>query len=132
MLSKKASAFASKVTIIIHIALYCLLNYVLRNHIPFLKNLHYLYLTAILFVVDVLIMVILTKIHPLEHDYVQQEHLDYSVNMKPWKYRKIWIAVTIGITVLFYAVFSPLGFGKSEKTTWQMYQESQAAEDAGE
>ena len=53
--------------------------------------------------------------------------MDYNVDLTPWKYRKVWIIVTVAVTILFYAVFSPIGFGRAEKTTWQMYQEEQAA-----
>lgn len=126
VLSKKTSAFAAKMTVIIHIILYCLLNYVLRSKIAFLANIHFLYLTAALFVVDVILIIVFTKVRPLEHAYIEQVHMDYDIDMTPWKHRKAWIIATVAVTVIFYAVFSPLGFGKSEKTTWQMYQEEQA------
>ena len=48
-----------------------------------------------------------------------------AVDLTPWKNGKIWATVTLLIMVLAYIIFSPLGFGKSEKTTYQNYLENQ-------
>ena len=49
-----------------------------------------------------------------------------AVDLTPWKNGKIWATVTLLIMVLAYIIFSPLGFGKSEKTTYQSYLENQS------
>lgn len=40
------------------------------------------------------------------------------------------IGVIVAITAAFYIVFSPWWLGKSDQTTWERYQQSQASETA--
>ena len=47
-----------------HVVLYFILQFGLRNVIPLLNNIHYLYFTAILFVFDMLLMWVIVKKHP--------------------------------------------------------------------
>lgn len=122
---KKTPTIAVKVMLPFHIIAYVLLNYVLRGNIEFLQNIHYLYYTFILFVLDMLIVYVITKVRPRETDY--QHESEAVVNLDPWKYRKIMITVIIAVTALFYIVFSPLCLGKSDQTTWERYQDAQAA-----
>lgn len=124
--SKKASAYAAKVTIVGHIVIYVLLQYLLPMAIPALGNVHFYYWTAILFVVDALLMILISKIRPRsaadDEDTVERF---YEVDMTPWKYRKHWTVAIIAVTVIFYAVFSPLLFGKADTTTWQQHLQQQ-------
>ena len=113
----------------IHIVIYVLLNYVLRDHIPVLQNIHYLYYTFALFILDLLIMWVVTKATPRKTDFVH-DNAGAVVDLTPWKHRRAMIAVIIGLTVAFYAAFSPWFLGKSDQTTWERYQASQAAESA--
>ncbi|MFR6189298.1 MAG: hypothetical protein ACLUI6_10055, partial [Butyricicoccus sp.] len=88
-----------------------------------LNNIHYLYFTAILFVFDMLLMWVIVKKHPRATDFELKDV--GAVDLTPWKNGKIWATVTLLIMVLAYIIFSPLGFGKSEKTTYQNYLENQ-------
>ena len=126
---KKTPTIAAKIVIPLHIILYVLLNYVLRDAIPVLQNIHYLYYTLALFILDIIIMYIVTKVAPRETDFVHSS-ADAVVDLKPWKYRKVMIGVIVAITAAFYIVFSPWWLGKSDQTTWERYQQSQAAETA--
>lgn len=120
--SKKASAYAAKVMMITHIVVYILLQYLLPMVIPALGAVHFFYWTAVLFVVDALLMVLFSRLKPRttldDEDTVERF---YDVDMTPWKYRKHWTAAIIAVTIAFYAVFSPLLFGKADTTTWQQH-----------
>ena len=120
---KKVPAIAAKIVIPVHVVLYFILQFGLRNVIPFLQNIHYLYFTAILFVFDMLLMWVIVKKHPRATDFELKDV--GAVDLTPWKNGKIWATVTLLIMVLAYIIFSPLGFGKSEKTTYQNYLENQ-------
>ena len=120
---KKVPAIAAKIVIPVHVVLYFILQFGLRNVIPALNNIHYLYFTAILFVFDMLLMWVIVKKHPRATDFELKDV--GAVDLTPWKNGKVWATVTLLIMVLAYIIFSPLGFGKSEKTTYQNYLENQ-------
>ena len=122
---KKVPAIAAKIVIPVHVVLYFILQFGLRNVIPFLHNIHYLYFTAILFVFDMILMWVIVKKHPREKDFELKDV--GAVDLTPWHNGKIWAAVTLIIMCLAYVIFSPLGFGKSEKTTYQTYLENQSS-----
>ena len=107
---KKVPTNAAKIVIPIHVVLYFTLQFGLRNVVPFLENMHYLYFTAFLFVVDMIIMYIIVKKNPRPTDFVLDDVK--AVDMTPWKHRKFYAAVTLGCMVLAYILCSPLVFGK--------------------
>ena len=95
---------------LIHIfVLYFLLQFYLRYQIPFLENTHYLYFTAFLFIIDMIIMCIIVKVHPRETDFVL--HDAQAVDLTPWKNGKYVAAFVLAIMCLAYVVFSPLCLG---------------------
>ena len=106
---KKVPAIAAKIVIPVHVVLYFLLQFVLRYQIPFLENMHYLYFTAFLFVLDMILMFVIVKVNPRPTDFVL--HDAGAVELTPWKQGKAVAAVVLGIMVLAYIVFSPLVLG---------------------
>ena len=70
-----------------------------------------------------LLMWVIVKKQPRATDFELKDV--GAVDLTPWKNGKIWATVTLLIMVLAYVIFSPLGFGKSEKTTYQNYLENQ-------
>lgn len=106
---KKVPSIAAKVVIPVHVVLYFFLQFFLRNQISWLENVHYLYFTAVLFVFDMLLMYVIVKVKPRPTDYVLEDAK--AVDLTPWKHGKFWATVTLGIMVLAYIVFSPLGIG---------------------
>ena len=124
--SKRAPRYVGKVMIPIHIVLYILLYYILPNFIPALGKVHYMYWYVVLFAVDFLIAWTMTKLHPLQQAFIMPENAPQGMDLSPWKYRKHAIAATLAITAIIYILFSPLCFGKSEQTTWERHQQSQA------
>ena len=125
---KKVPAIAAKIVIPVHVVLYFTLQFGLRNVIPFLKDVHYLYFTAILFVFDMLLMFIIVKKNPRPTDFVLED--SKAVDLTPWKNGKIWATITLLIMVVAYIIFSPLGFGKSDTTTYQRHLASQSVSDS--
>lgn len=106
---KKIPAFAPKIVIPVHVVIYCVLQFGLRNVIPALQNVHYLYFTAVLFVLDMVMMYVIQKVHPRETDFVL--HDSKAVDLTPWKHGKIFAIITIAVMVVAYIVFSPIGIG---------------------
>ena len=98
--SKKVTAFSAKVTIVFHIILYALSK-------VFLANIHFLYVLSILFFLDLLVMLVISKLKP-EGDFVL-ESFDTKVDIQPWKYSKVTAVVIVVLVVLTYLAFSPLG-----------------------
>lgn len=106
---KKVPSIAAKIVIPVHVVLYLLLQFVLRNMIPALANVHYLYFTAVLFVFDLILMYIIVKVHPRPTDFVL--HDAKAVDLTPWKNGK-WVAAgVLALMCLAYVVFSPLCLG---------------------
>ena len=101
ILAPRMPSFAPKVAIIVHIVCYGLM----MNLLPF----HFLYFEVGAFVIDLILMAILTKAAPRKEAYVLPD-LEV-VDMTPWKYRKPVIAVTFILLAGIYVLFSPLGLG---------------------
>lgn len=125
--SKRAPRNIGKTIIPVHIVLYVLLYYVLPHFIPIFGQVHYMYYYVVLFVIDFAIAGIMTKLNPLDSDFILADNAPKGMDMAPWKFRKHAIAATLAITAVIYMVFSPLGFGKSDQTTWERHQQAQAA-----
>ena len=101
ILAPRMPSFAPKAAIIVHIVCYGLM----MNLLPF----HFLYFEVGAFVIDLILMAILTKAAPRKEAYVLPD-LEV-VDMTPWKYRKPVIAVTFILLAGIYVLFSPLGLG---------------------
>ena len=84
--SKKTPAFMPKIVIPVHVVLYCVLNFGLRRVIPALADIHYLYFTAALFVFDMILVCIITKVRPRETNYELRD--SKAVDMTPGKAEK--------------------------------------------
>ena len=121
---KRVPSNAAKIIIPVHVVLYAILQFGLREFIPALHDIHYLYFTAILFVFDMALMWVIVKKSPRPTDYVLKDAC--AVDLTPWKTGKFWATVTLLIMVAAYIIFSPLGFGKSETTTYERYLADQA------
>lgn len=106
---KKVPAVAAKIVIPVHVVLYCILQFGLRNTIPALENIHYLYFTAVLFVFDLLLMFVIVKARPRPTDFVLEDA--GAVDLTPWKQGKVVATVVLLVMVLAYFLFSPLGIG---------------------
>ena len=105
LFSKRVPALGAKVSLILHVILYSISKFV-----PALQNVHYLYVLAVLFVVNVVVMLLIGKYRPRETEYIIEDA--GAVDLTPWKYRKQAAAIGICVMVLVYVLYSPLGLAK--------------------
>lgn len=102
LFTRNVPARAAKVSIVMHVVLYSISKF-----IPALQNVHYLYVLAVLFVLNVAVMLLIGKISPRATPYVMQDV--GAVDLTPWKYRKIAAIGALCLMCCVYLLFSPLG-----------------------
>jgi SSS family solute:Na+ symporter len=91
MLTKKVPPIAAKIGLISGVVLYILSQFIFK------VELHFLHVMAILFVLNVLIMLIIGKFWPMEKPYVPPTVK--TAELRPWKY-----AVPTSVFILFGAI----------------------------
>lgn len=102
LFSKNVTALAAKIVVILHLILYTLLVFILDVKI------NYVHIMGILFVVEVLIMHLISKLKPSKVPYIEPASKP-CVDMKPWKKLPLVSTLLIGLLVLVYIFLSPLG-----------------------
>lgn len=101
--TRRATAQSAKLTLVFHVIVYGIYQFI-RPDLNFLHSL------GILFPIEVIIMVFITKKNPRKIPYEYTE--ESPVDMTPWKYRRIF-ATVLGIAVCcYYIVFSKYGIAK--------------------
>ncbi len=113
MLNKTAPAWSAKVTLVFFIVAYGLTQIPMgwTSAVPvlgWLKNLHFLHVMAILFVVSVAFMYISSKLCPAANNYDDHQDL-HIVDTTPWS--KGWamgVAIVL-CTIAVYVIFSKFG-----------------------
>ncbi|MGL6121243.1 MAG: sodium:solute symporter family transporter, partial [Fusobacteriaceae bacterium] len=111
--SKRITALSAKVAVFVHIVLYTLLIFVLKVKI------NYIHIMGILFVVNVLVMNIVTMIKPGDKVYIPKD-VKPAVNMRPWKRLPEVSTLLLGSLVLTYIILSPIGLISSEKLSIEL------------
>lgn len=101
--SKRVPKIAPKIAFFVHIALYTLSKFLI-------KDVHFLYVLGVLFPTCVIVMLIIGKLHPRETDFVQENKA--VVSLTPWKHAKLATGIMVGTMCLIYLIFSPLGIGQ--------------------
>ncbi|KIL09507.1 transporter [Clostridium botulinum] len=101
--SKRVPKTAPKIAFFVHIALYTLSKFLI-------KDVHFLYVLGVLFPTCVIVMLIIGKLHPRENDFIQENKA--VVSLTPWKHAKLATGIMIGTMCLIYLIFSPLGIGQ--------------------
>jgi len=99
LFTKRTPAIGAKLVIIFHVIAYGLLKFVFADVV----TLHFLHLYAILFAIEVSIMLIAGKLSPREFKQNQK------VNLTPWTYAIPTAALLFSSVVAVYLLFSPLG-----------------------
>ena len=97
-------AFAAKAVIVLHVLAYGLLQFVFKEQV----SLHFLHLYALLFVVEVLLMLLLGLWRPQQRS---TEHFPAAgrVDLQPWPYAVPCAVTLISCVAALYLLFSPLG-----------------------
>ena len=97
----KVPAIAAKVVIIFHVITYGLLKFVFEIDINFI------HIYAILFVIEVSMMLIIGQLYPREGEVIFKS--THSVDLVPWKYAQP-VAITLALFIVqLYILFSPIG-----------------------
>ena len=104
-LTRYVPAIAAKIAIISGVVLYSVSQFILKPFVVGADNYpHYLHVMAILFVLNVLIMLLIGKFKPRSEAYVQ--HYTKQVDITPWKYlNQVGIAICI-IVLAIYIYFA--------------------------
>ncbi|MFD2210450.1 solute:sodium symporter family transporter [Virgibacillus halophilus] len=98
--SKHVTALAAKITFLFHVVVYPVANLLL--------DVNYLYILGAMFLLDVLLMWIISSIKPLQYTFVFEKDTN-KVDLTPWKYAKAGGAIVILCVIGMYVLFSPLG-----------------------
>ena len=107
LLTRRVPALAAKVVIVFHIIAYGLFQFSFKDLVP----IHFLHLYAILFAIEVLIMLVIGEWRPCVESPLRPRQA--VVDLTPWTYA-IPCAVTLMSCVAgLYVVFSPIGFAGS-------------------
>lgn len=101
--TKRTPAKAVKICLISHVVLYGASKFI----VP--RSVHYLYVLAVLFVVNLIIAAIITKIDPRDTDFVLEDA--GAVDLTPWKYAKPISILAFVCMIIVYIIFSPIGLG---------------------
>ena len=103
LFTKNVPPIGAKIVIIMHIILYALFQFIFKDYI----DIHFLHLYAILFCLEVAVMLVLGFLNPLETPWVYRNK--EVVDLKPWRY-VIPLSITLFSAIVFlYLLFSPLG-----------------------
>ena len=102
--TKRVPTIAAKMGLAFFVITYALTQTVIET------GLHYLHVSAILFVVTSCGMLLYGKLYPRETSYIQEDKK--VVDLHPWKYRHVFSAILILLVIGVYVLFSPLGLAK--------------------
>ncbi|MBT2637729.1 solute:sodium symporter family transporter [Bacillus sp. ISL-39] len=105
--TKRVPALAAKVVIIFHVITYYMLVWGTQHLFDFAVPIHFIHIYAILFVVEVAIMIAIGKWKPTAKPYTF--HSEAAVDMVPWKYSLPVSVVLLALVAIIYVVFSPIG-----------------------
>ncbi|WP_226682471.1 solute:sodium symporter family transporter [Sutcliffiella horikoshii] len=107
LLSKRVPALAAKVVVIFHVITYYMLVWGTNHLFGFTIDLNFIHIYAILFFVEVGIMLLIGNVKPLKTPYVYKKNA--QVELAPWKYSLLTTVILLTLVVMTYVVFSPVG-----------------------
>ena len=105
-LTKRVPAMAAKVGLISGVVLYSISQFIIKPYVIKEGGVypHFLHVLAILFVLNIIIMLIIAKIKPRETDYIQT--YTEQVDITPWKFLKPVSIVVLILVISTYVYFS--------------------------
>lgn len=101
-LTKRVPAIAAKVALVSGVTLYTISQFVMQPYYGKENYPHFLHVMAILFLINVLIMLIIGRLYPRKEEY--QQVYTNQVDIEPWKYTKP-IGVIICLMVIFTYIY---------------------------
>ncbi|MEM6474646.1 MAG: solute:sodium symporter family transporter [Pseudomonadota bacterium] len=103
LFTARVPALGAKIVIVFHVVAYGLLRFVLDDVV----TLHFIHLYAVLFVIEVGIMLACGKLAPREEAWKFTPNA--QVDMTPWRYAKPLAVTLFSCVVTTYLLFSPIG-----------------------
>ena len=103
LFTRQVPAVAAKVVIVFHIVAYGTFQFVLKDLLP----VHFLHLYAILFVVEVAMMLAIGVWHPRKEEMAIRQTAE--VDLTPWAHALPCAVTLLSCVVALYVVFSPIG-----------------------
>ncbi len=107
ILTRYVPAVAAKVVIIFHVITYYMLVWGTDHLFNVSVPIHFIHIYAILFVIEVGIMLLIGKWKPMEAPY--QYRANPKVDMNPWKFVLPISIFLLALVAVTYVVFSPIG-----------------------
>jgi SSS family solute:Na+ symporter len=108
LFTRRVPALGAKLVIVFHVIAYGLLRFVFEDTV----TLHFIHQYAILFVIEVGIMLLAGYLRPRAEPYRATD--SHKVDMTPWRFaRPVAFSLLSGV-VLLYLVFSPLGLAAAD------------------
>jgi SSS family solute:Na+ symporter len=103
LFTRQVPALGAKIVIVFHVIAYGLLQFVLDD----IVTIHFLHLYAILFLIEISIMLALGQFMPRAEAW--NYHHDEKVDLTPWRYVVPCAATLLSCVVALYLLFSPIG-----------------------
>jgi len=103
LFTQRVPALAAKVVIAFHIITYGAFQFLLKDFLP----VHFLHLYAILFVLEVMIMLAIGYWHPRTEALPVRQAAE--VDLTPWAYAQPCAGTLLSCVVVLYLIFSPIG-----------------------
>ncbi len=103
LFTKKVPAIGAKVAIVFHVIAYGLFQFAFKEYV----SIHFLHLYAILFLIEVGIMLAFGYFRPRPEAWTY--HLDNLVDMTPWRYGIPCASTLFSFVVATYLLFSKVG-----------------------
>ncbi len=103
LFTKRVPALGPKIVIVFHIIAYGLFQFAFND----LLGIHFLHLYAILFLVEVGIMLVIGHFYPREHAWSYAAH--NKVDMHPWRFAIPCATTLMSCVIGLYLLFSPIG-----------------------
>lgn len=103
--TKRVPAIAAKIGIISGSLLYIISQFILKPFVIGTENYpHFLHVMAILFVLNIIIMLIIGRFYPRKEEYKQE--YTKQVDITPWKYVKVTGGIICLLVISVYVYFS--------------------------
>ena len=103
LFTTRVPAVAAKAVIVFHVVSYGCLQFLFKEQLP----LHFLHLYAILFVIEVCIMLVLGWWRPRQATWTF--HRRDTLDLSPWRYAIPCAVSLLSCVVALYLLFSPVG-----------------------
>jgi len=103
LFTTRVPALGAKIAIVFHVIAYGLLRFVFDNDV----TIHFLHVYAILFVIEVTIMLVTGWLRPRSEDWSYQPR--QLLDLTPWRFAVPCAVTLISCVVALYLLFSPIG-----------------------